>query len=242
MTHFFLPACKQFSIGVLLLAIIACTSTWAHDSANDPDHIAVVGVGEIEAEPDQAVLSVRVFAQEPELKDAKRVADKRYANTLQVLRKHKINNAMIKATQIIAQPQYEWRSNKRVFKGHLVSRTLQITINDLKIVSMLMQELVENDVSTIEGIRTGFQNREALMQQALAAASDNAKAKAEFLTTRLGRSLGNAFKITEHNQSAPKRMVRTEMARFATAADAPPEEVFGTEKVRAQVNVSFYLL
>lgn len=230
-------------LAALFIGLFVSLSACAHEATSPQDQIAVVGVGEVEAEPDQATLTVRVSAQEPDLQAAKQLADTRYRQVLVVLSKAKIDERQVKATQIIAQPQYEWRNSKQVYRGELVSRTLQIVVNDLEKVSPLMQALVDNGVSTIDGMATGFQDREALMEQALAAAADNAKSKAEFLANRLGRDLGSAFLISEHNDGAPTMMRAPEMARASTmAADTAPPEMFGTQKVRARVNVTFNLL
>ncbi len=228
-----------FALFISMLTFTAC----AHETQVQQDHIAVVGVGEVEAEPDQALLRVSVSAQEADLKTAKSVADAKYSKVLAVIDAAGIDRTHVKATQVLAQPQYEWRSSKRVYKGEMVSRSLSIKVNDLEKVSPLMQALIENEVSTIDSMETGFQDRAALLEQALAAAADNAKAKAEFLAKRLGRSLGDAFLITEFNDHAPVKSRGMEMARSsALVADAAPPEMFGTQKVQARVNVSFNLL
>lgn len=226
------------------IAFFVSQNAGAHEPITTQDHIGVVGVGEIAKEPDQAILEISVSAQQSSLPAAKALADERYRSVLAVLKEAQIDDHQIKATQVIAQPQYEWRSSKRVYKGELVARTLRITIDDLSKVSPLMQALVENDVSTINGLTTGFKDRAALLQQALAAAADNAKDKAKFLAERLGRDLGSAFLITEYNEDAPQVFQADTMARSRAmgAESAPPQEMFGTQKVRARINVSFNLL
>lgn len=220
------------------------SSIWAHEVGSQQDHIAVVGVGEVEQEPDLATLSITVEAREPDLLAAKKVADERYRKVLDVIKNAGIDDEAVTATQIIAQPEYEWRSSKRIYKGERVSRTLSIEIEVLEKVSPLMQSLVENEVSTINGLTTGFKDRTALINLALAAAADNAKAKAEFLAKRLGRDLGEAFLITEYNDTAPQVMRPEAMmqSRAMAADSAPPPERFGKQSVRVQVNVSFGLL
>ena len=172
------------------------------------------------------------------------MADESYRSVLEVIKNAGIEDKLVKATRITAQPEYEYRSSQRVYKGERVSRSLSITINDLDKVSPLMQSLVENGVSTIDGMSSGFQDRQSLQTQALAAAADNARNKAKFLAERLGRSLGAAYLIDEHNSSAPQPY-RREMAMasksMATAEAAPPE-MFGTQKISATVKVSFHLL
>lgn len=230
------------SLLILFLALLSF-SACAHDTQPLQDHISVVGTGEVEEIPDQAILSISINAHQPTLPAAKKLADDRYRKALAVLRDNNIEEKHVKATQVMAQPQYEWHSNKRVYKGELVSRTLRITINDLDKVSPLMQELVENEVSTINSLNTDFQDRAALMQRALAAAADNAKQKASFLAKRLGRNLGSAYLISEHNTSAPAQHRPEMMMKRSMSMDAaPPPEMFGTQKIQAQVSVSFNLL
>ena len=224
----------------LLVPITAC----AHELTPEQDHISVIGVGEVEQEPDQATLNISINARQPTLVAAKQEADQRYSSVLEVIKEAGIDKKQVRATRINAQPEYEWRSNKRVYKGELVFRSLRVTINDLDRVSPLMQALVENGVSTIDGLDTGFKDPKALQKKALAAAADDAKAKAKFLAERLGRNLGAAYKITEHNNNAPQMVMQDSpvMARSMAAEAAPPPEMFGTQKVRATVNVSFNLL
>ena len=238
----------QFStasaVAALLTLIFFSTTGCAHEMTQEQDHISVVGIGEVELEPDQATMNISINAKEATLVQAKKVADERYKSVLAVILEAGIKKKYVKATRISAQPQYEWQQNKQVYKGELVSRSLSVVINDLDLVSPLMQAVVDNGVSTIDGINTGFQNPKLLQTQALKAAADDAKNKAEFLAEQLDRKLGAAYLITEHNAAAPQ-MVRSErmmMASDQMSASAPPPEMFGTQKVRAQINVSFNLL
>ena len=234
---------KQF---IVLLAFALITyPVMAHESLPQQDQISVVGMGEVVAEPDQVVMRVGVSVTAPSLLEAKAQADQRYAKVLNVLQQQSIEEKWIKATQIMAEPQYEWANGKQVYRGERVSRSLSITINDLELVSPLMQAVIENGASTIDGMEAGFQDRAALLEQALAAAADDARRKAEFLAERLGRDLGAAFQIKEANTHAPVQARGPEMAMSAVVegsrAAAPPE-MFGTQAIRARVNVSFNLL
>ena len=216
----------------------------AHELQAVQDTINVVGVGEVNEEPDQVVLSIGINAQELTLVEAKKVADQRYAMVLQQIKAAEIDDKYIKATRINAQPQYEWINNKRVYKGERVSRSLQVTINDLDSVSELMQAIIENGVSTIDSMTTGFQNPEQLEQQALGIAADDARAKAEFLAKRLGRNLGQATMITEQSSAMPTLQPSVQMMRGGAALESAqaPQEMLGTQKIKATVNVSFNLL
>jgi uncharacterized protein YggE len=231
---------------VLLLnfTLFVSMSACAHELTSIQDHISVLGVGEVELEPDQATLRISVNAKQATLVEAKSLADERYRKVLGVIKDAGIEDKYIKATRVNAQPEYQWQNNRQVYKGERVSRSLNVIINDLDKVSLLMQALVENDVSTIEGIDTGFKDPKVLQKLALQAAAQDAKSKADFLAEQLGRSLGSAFLITEQNASAPRmlRQERTMMASAMEADTAPPPEMFGMQKVRVQISVKFALL
>ena len=232
------------AVNVLIWLVAFSVTACAHEPAPEQDHISVVGVGEIEQEPDQAIVNVSINAKQPNLPEAKKLADDKYRRVLAVLNKLAIDEKHIKATRVSAQPEYEWSNNKQIYQGERVSRSLSITVNDLEKVSPLMQALVENGVSTIDAINTGFQDPKALQEKALAAAADDAKTKAKFLAERLGRSLGSAYLISENNnrQQPVGRPQYSMMAKSVSADQAPPPEMFGTQKVSATVNVSFNLL
>ncbi len=208
------------------------------------DHISVVGTGEIEEEPDQVILNISISALESTVVEAKQVADQRYTKVIEQIKAAGVEDKDIKATRINAQPQYEWGSSKRIYQGEQVSRSLRVTVNDLNKVSELMQSIVESGVSTIDSMTTGFQNLQALQQQALGLAADDAKSKAEFLAKRLGRELGQAYLITERNNTSPVNQPNIQMMRSSAALESnqAPEEMFGTQTIKATVNVSFNLL
>jgi len=231
------------SVLMLLLSLFWMTA-YAHDAVSEQNQISVVGIGEVEQAPDQAILNVSVNALQPTLPEAKKLADQRYRNVLNVIDRVGISAKFVKATRINAQPQYEWQTNKRVYKGERVSRSLSIIVNDLDKLSPLMQALVENEVSTIDGMSTGFRDRTALQQKALGKAADDAKNKARFLAERLGRNLGEATIIREHNIDTPPvfRQPLQSLSKSSAAVETAPPEMFGTEKVKAMVNVSFNLL
>ena len=231
---------------ILLISLsIMSISAGAHEAKTMQDTISVTGVGEVEAEPDQLQLDISVNAHEATLTAAKKAADDDYRTVLAVIEKAGIDEQFVRSTRISAQPQYDYQSGKRVYKGEQVSRSLQLTINDLDVVPELMQALVDNGVSTIDGTTPGFQDRKALMQKALAAAADDAQSKAKFLAERLGRNLGSASLISEHNSNQAPRPYQGEVAMARSmSADAapPPPEMFGLQKVQATVNVTFNLL
>ncbi len=241
---------KHISLLSILILVIMQMSTI--NSANADQHsnqkrgvkdtISVAGFGEVSAEPDQAVIAVTVSAINADVNRAKKSADEKYKSVLDATKSQGILKTDIKLSGLKVQPEYQWRDNQQVLIGTRVNRSLSITINDIDKVAPLLQKLVEGNVSTIERVQTGFQNRAVLERKALTAAITDAKDKAQFLATQFDKTLGSAYTISEHSQSQPiVRSFNEGMVRAKSlSASSVPEEHFGTQKVRANVNVVFH--
>lgn len=234
---------KYLLLSVLIFVSISCTQ--AHDQfQGQVDGVSVNGNGEIQAEPDQATLNISVAALEANLPKAKQVADERYKSVLSVIKAAGISDKQVKIVNLSMQPQYDWQTGEQRYTGDRVTRNLSVTVNDLEKIAGLMQALVENKVSTIDSVITGFQDRRELVKQALGLAIEDAKSKAEFLADQLDRDLGEAIQVSEHNNAPISRPQQFEMRSKGMRAEAmvaPPSEMFGTKKIEASVSIRFKL-
>jgi len=229
---------------VWIILSICASPAFAHQEQHKlRDSVSVIGLGEIESEPDQAILSVSVTAVDQTLSQAKQVADESYRSVLKVIKAAGIPDKQVKVVHLSMQPQYEWETNKQILKGQRVSRSLNITVNNLDKVAPLMQALVDNRVSTVDALSTGFQDRSALINQALGLATIDAKNKAKFLAEQLDRNLGKAIEIIENTNNTP--IIRQHNVQLQSSATfskaAPPDEMFGTQKIQTNINVRFEL-
>ena len=217
----------------------------SHEVAQQ-DQIFVVGEGEVESEPDQAILNISINTQEPTLVEAKKLADEKYKSVLAQIVSSGIAEKDIRSSRVSAQPQYEWSNSKQIYKGERVSRSLMITVNDLDALPSLMQGVIDKGASTIDGVIPGFQNPQALEQEALGLAANDAKRKAEFLAKSLGRTLGQAFQITEQSDQTNPVIGRMQESKLRSlshsASPEPPKEMLGIQSIKASIHVHFYLL
>ena len=240
-----------------MLLLLILSSLWAifpqaiahQEQANKgaSDQINVTGIGEVEAEPDQAVLSISISVTKPTLVQAKKDADDKYRQVLDVIEEANIPKQQYKVTSLNSYPQYDWNVNKRSeYKGQKITRLLSIIINDLEKLSSVMQALVENGASTITSVSPGFQDESGLQRQALEKAIDDARSKAAFIAQKLNRDLGEVLNISEQNAQSPVFQSRTVqldglISRASSNSISTPPEAFGTQKVQANINASFKL-
>lgn len=237
---------KHSIILILCVALYAMQPVFAqHSPVNYGDHakdlITVTGYGEVSAEPDMAILSVSVSAINVNINTAKAEADAKYSKVLAAAKRQGVDKKDIKLSTINLNPEYKWTNNSQKLVGTRVSRSLTITVKQISRVAPLLQELVEGDVSRIDQVQTGFQDRADLEREALAAAIEDAKEKANYLAAQFDKELGSAHRIAERNQTQPvRRQFAGEMAKSMSMSADLPEEHFGTQKVRSQVNVVFH--
>jgi len=231
-----------------LLFLFFCSFTQAATeltSALTTEQITVSGTGYIEVEPDKVDLSIGLNALEETLQLAKKKVDKEYRKALSVLLDKKVEKKDIRLTVLSSRPEYEWQKNKRIYKGHRVSRNLKITINQVDDYPELLQSLVDAGISEINHISPGITDRESAQKSALEKAAINAKGKAKLLASTLNRTLGRAVQIKENGISMPhqpvyRKQARAEMA-MADSQNAAPQAMFGSQRIQANVTVSFLL-
>ena len=232
-------------IGLILIVAMslmtACASETQHQKQYD--FISVAGAGVIKAEPDKVILNLSSTAKESNTAIAKQKADIAYKKILKVLKQAGISDKRIKVTRLSIQPEYQWTNNKQAYKGERVTRNISVEIHDLDKVSGVIQALVENGVSTIDNMQTGFIDEKELKQQAMAAAATAAKRKAKFLARQLDRKLGAAYEISENDTSAPlfRHQQIESFARAKSTSYDAPAEMFGTQEIRSTINVRFKL-
>ena len=109
-------------------------STWAVGAeAERPRTISVSGQGEIQAEPDRALLTLGVEARKLKMEDARAEVTKTVDAVLKLTRDLKIDPKYVRTTRINVQPEYNWDNNarERNLIGYYVSRQVEIELRDL---------------------------------------------------------------------------------------------------------------
>lgn len=246
-SKFLLP--RGCALRVMLLLILSSSWVAAHDEHKGDVSASMVnvdGVGEVSAEPDQAVLNVTISANKPTLIEAKEDADKKYQQILDVIKSAKIPKQQYKVISLNSRSEYEYNklSRDREYKGETITRVLNIIINDLDKLPSFMQALVENGISTISSVHSDFQDRSTLQRQALANAIDEATSKAEFIAKNFNRKLGPVISVSEHASRTPifrSRSYAVEELVVTGSSKSAPQEAFGAQKIQMRISASFKL-
>ena len=191
--------------------------------AERPRTISVSGQGEIQAEPDRAVLTLGVEARKPKMEEARAEVTKAVEAVMKLTRDLKIDPKYVRTTRINVQPEYNWDDNarERNLIGYFVSRQVEIELRDLEKLGQLLEKSIDLGVNQLGDPRLDSSKRNELEREALAKAVADAKLNAEAVAKAAGARLGPPRTITASSGFVPPPMpmMKVQMARAEAAAD-----------------------
>lgn len=229
------------------LALIAGLCVMAHPAlAGDkeaPRVITVTGQAELKAEPDEAIVTVTLKAKDNALKIAKAAYDRQMKGLLKQAEEFGIEKKYLRTQNASIQPMYRYESktNKRVFEGYDVSSRVSITVKEMEKSSLLVDALINEGFEYVDAIQFTVSNQDALEEDALIKALENAKVKAARMVKALDAKLGNVLVIQENAYSRPQPvyMQRNAMMMEAKAAPSADFALPGEQTIERQVHVEF---
>ena len=224
------------------LCALLATSTAIGAEAERPRTISVSGQGEIQAEPDRALVTLGVEARKLKMEEARAEVQKTVDAVLKLTRELKIDQKYVRATRVNIQPEYNWDNNarERNLIGYYVSRQIEIDLRDLEKLGQLLEKSFDLGVNQVGDPRLDSTKRRDLEREALAKAVTDAKLNAEAVAKAAGARIGAPRTISASSGFVPPPMplMKTQMMR-AEAARTPVEP--GQLSVTAQVQVDYAL-
>lgn len=196
--------------------------------------------GEVEAVPDIAVVQGRVVVQRSAAEAAVKAAQKRLDEVLRYLAREGVGRDDIRAAQVLVDARWHYpRNQPRELQGYEARADITIRLRDVARLGALYSGLIEAGASELQPTRFEFSKRQALELEAIAAAVDNARAKARAALQPLDADLGKvqSLNIDTHWQ-VPPRQERAVM--MSAARDGGEAQVsIGKHTVAATVSASF---
>ncbi len=202
--------------------------------------VHVSGLGEIQIEPDTAVINLGVQTQGKTAQIALRENNTTMQSLIDTLEKTNIPSENIQTQTIRLSPQYEINdtNNSRTVTGYTASNIVEVRTEDLESLGTLLDDAINAGANTIENIRFEASGSEKLLDQVRETAVKNARHKAEELAKLTGSTLGPVLEIQE-SSSTPGPIVR--QLNPQTEAAAVPVSP-GSQSISVQVQVTWVLI
>jgi uncharacterized protein YggE len=179
-------------------------------SSGSPAHtVTVAGTATIKSAPDEALVSLGVLTNATTADGALQQNAARMTHVLGVLGGSGINKSDIATTDVSLYPNYN--SDGSGVSGYQASNNVDVTVRDMSRVGKVIDTAVNAGANLTGGIEFRVSDQNQGLNDALAAAVKDSRAKAEVLAGAGGAQLGSVVSIDE-----------------TTAAPQPPERYFPT--------------
>ncbi|MEQ8858139.1 MAG: SIMPL domain-containing protein [Pseudomonadales bacterium] len=218
---------------ILLLAASALAAPGVR--GEETGGIQVNGVGEIQAVPDMARLTLEVRREGGDVVALKRELDAVTGRVLEFSDELGVARRDVTAAAVNIYPRYQRQDDEQVPVGVIASRTIEIIVRDLADIGELINGALERGVNGVGGVQLDASNRIELEQQALDLAIDDAIREAGQIAKRFGVGLGPLTSASSGAHQVQPLMMDALSLRSAAKESFAPGEM----TIRRDVQATF---
>ncbi len=233
------------AIGLLVLALAAwgrSQVTHAETPVAPQRTIDVVGKGTIEAKPDTAIITLGVTALADTPSAAFKEASKIMNQIADALTSQGVKEDDLKTSELNLGAEYNWTQEKgQVLKGYRATSNVTVTTQNLDQVPAYIEAAVAAGANQMSSLSFTVKDPEALMDQAMDLAADDAKAKAERVAKRMGSGISQVLRISVMDNSGSVRGPMAYEAKGMADGAAPMPVFGGTSQFTVTISATFEL-
>jgi len=227
------------------LVCLAAGLTHAEDgSSHDKKErtLTVQGQAKVSAIPDIATLSVEVSRDGADLDPVLTEVRRQMSQVLGAVQGQGIAEKDVRTDFFQVHPKYEQdkRGNPHPV-GYVVANRVTVKVRDLKKTGKVLSAVLKSGATSVNGPDFEIDNPQVVERQALAAATQEAKAQAEAVASAAGVQLGDILSINPQNVNWPIPRRPMMMRAMAMPAAMPVEEPIeaGEQTLTAYVTLTY---
>lgn len=230
---------KNFILGIIFtLFLIPSVPAFASD---DLSLLSVSGTGSSNSAPDRAVITIGVVTRAASSKSAQEQNARASAAVINALKETGLAENSISTSGYSFRPEYSKNEKERFISGYSAINTLHITIDDLPLVSRIIDTALANGANQISSLQFSLRDTKKLRRASLLAAIKDAREKADIIADGLGKKITGIKNVTENISNAMPfncdmlKLSRSNAADFSTPVEA------AVVSVTAEVHIDFIL-
>ena len=233
---------RQFLACLVAVAVFLPVSVGLADG-KEVSVVSVDGSAEVEAAPDEATVAIGVTTHDKDAAAAQTENARRAAALQNAAKALGIDGKDIKTRNYNFRPTY--RRNERhenEINGYAVDNTVIIRVRNINLVGKVIDAALSVGANQVNSLNFGVHNAQNIKKEALLAATQDAKEKAEIIARGLGRRIIGVQRASANTGRIQAREFQN-VAMLAAKADmdmATPIEA-GTLTLSASVHIDFIL-
>ncbi len=237
-----IPWISTAVLAIVLVAVVLILlpkSSSAQPSTDSQKRITVVGHGEVNVTPDIARVTIGVQTQGATASEALQSNNTQMQQLIDALKAAGIPATDIQTVGFGVNPRYDYSDDgKGTIVGYDVSNAVNVKI-PLNDTGSLLDKVVQLGANNISGIAFDVADKSKALEDARAAAINDAKVRATQYAQASGASVGSVLVITEQIGSSPVPMM--ERAALPMAADSAVPVEPGQQTQSIDIQVTFAL-
>ncbi|MCG9618419.1 oxidative stress defense protein [Vibrio diabolicus] len=223
----------------LLASALSLTSASVLADSPEFAHVTTTGYGEVIATPDMATFSVKVVDTTMTAEQAKQSVDKTVEQFLKNLSDAGLSKDNVTSSNLYLAPQYHYpKSGKAELVGYRASRSIDVTVTDLKNLNQYLDMALEAGINQVDNIQLKVSNQAEYQQKARMAAIQDAREKAASLATGFEKKLGDVWQINYRQMHVQPVLMRSMAMDSKEGANSYQDS---TMIIRDQVDVIYKL-
>ena len=223
---------KWFGLLAALILVLFCAVATAEG------RITVTGSGEVRVSADTAVISLGVSARDPEVLTAQQKANEAVAAIRKALMKSGVREEDINTEFINIYATYDYKEGQEQLTAYNATSTLAIRVTDMESVGTLIDAAFAAGANTLNGISFSASDTSEAEAEAMKAAVENAKKKADILAEAAGLKIAGIELVSEGGVYSYQNDVGNVYSRATGMDVGAKEESGGTVVQSAKLIVS----
>lgn len=201
--------------------------------------IKVSGTGTVSLKPDRAKIHMRVSNVNKSIVSGKKTVDENVIGVQNMLLDFGVKPTDINTSVLSVYEERNDQINRDRSKqeGYRVTRDIILQIDDISKLDIILDNALNLGTNSIQDIEFYSSTVDELKLAAMKKASDDARKKAEFLTSKFGCKLGQIQQI-EYDYKGQEQQLHSVAAGLRSGA---PSFLQGTIKITATVNIVYQI-
>jgi uncharacterized protein YggE len=228
---------------VLLLTAVFVPSSFAETGAPTASQtvktLEITGTGRVAYSYDTAEITLGVSEMADSPTAAFKAMSEKINKVVATTKAKGIAEANLRTGYLSLNPEYDWKEGVQTLRGYRATNTVTVKVKDLAQVPAIMEAAIAAGANQVQGVNFSLSNQSTIEGQALEAAIDDARAKADRAAKKLGTSVRGVQKVQVMGNSGP--IYGYGMAVKAEAMGGAPSVYGGQGEFAVSVSIVFEL-